>query len=429
MKVTAGGKDTVGDMQRVIQSIPWTYTIWKDGTQTMAESNIKGGTDYTTGTDTVVIENALGACENGDSVFFHRPSTPYTLSSQIVITKGLSLEGAGVNNNAPATACPDDPPTALSGVVFNVSHNDDAFYVKDNVFNFRMAHMGFMLPATSTGAAVSLKSSADDWGTIYGELDDISVLNLGDGASFYLNNFQHLYCKRLRSWGGAFLYLSGIDASIDYGNSVFDECYAYVNKAIGATLLGIVTLVKYTGNRICLLQFNRLQVNAYANEKPVIKLHDADLVQFIGLDVESDHEYLVHAENSNWNTFVNPYFYGIHATSNVYIDANSKNNLFVGGHYNVNTFTGTDRSVVVSYPLFEPTNWVGACTIQRVPATGSSTGTGAQETHAHGLGRVPRNVTVTPNVTGATVTSIWADVTNVYCTVTNLKTYNWKAEP
>jgi hypothetical protein len=64
MKVTAGGKDTVGDMQRVVQSIPSSYTVWKDGTQAIAECNVKGGTDYTTGTDTEVINNAMAALTN-----------------------------------------------------------------------------------------------------------------------------------------------------------------------------------------------------------------------------------------------------------------------------------------------------------------------------------------------------------------------------
>ncbi len=62
-------------------------------------------------------------------------------------------------------------------------------------------------------------------------------------------------------------------------------------------------------------------------------------------------------------------------------------------------------------------------------AFGNSTGTGAEQTIAHGLAGdlVPNSVAVVPTETGATVSSVWADATNIYCTVTNAKTYNWFA--
>jgi hypothetical protein len=61
---------------------------------------------------------------------------------------------------------------------------------------------------------------------------------------------------------------------------------------------------------------------------------------------------------------------------------------------------------------------------------GTSTGTGAQQTIAHGLAAIPNNVMITPTATGATEASITAaaDATNIYPTVTNLKTYQWMAE-
>jgi len=51
----------VARMQRLSESIPASYTIWKDGTTYRAECNIKGGTDYS-GTDVkTVIEAAINA--------------------------------------------------------------------------------------------------------------------------------------------------------------------------------------------------------------------------------------------------------------------------------------------------------------------------------------------------------------------------------
>jgi hypothetical protein len=61
--------------------------------------------------------------------------------------------------------------------------------------------------------------------------------------------------------------------------------------------------------------------------------------------------------------------------------------------------------------------------------SGSSTGTGAQQTIAHGLasGLTPNNVTIVPTATGATVSNVWADATNIYCTVKNGAAFKWSA--
>jgi hypothetical protein len=60
-------------------------------------------------------------------------------------------------------------------------------------------------------------------------------------------------------------------------------------------------------------------------------------------------------------------------------------------------------------------------------STGSSTGTGAEQTIAHGLGVTPTAVIVTPTATGATVTNVWADATNIHVTVTDDIGFNWSA--
>lgn len=50
---------------RLLQSIPASYVVWKDGTQAKAECLLKGGTDYTTGTDATIIQNALDGLTAG----------------------------------------------------------------------------------------------------------------------------------------------------------------------------------------------------------------------------------------------------------------------------------------------------------------------------------------------------------------------------
>lgn len=58
-------------------------------------------------------------------------------------------------------------------------------------------------------------------------------------------------------------------------------------------------------------------------------------------------------------------------------------------------------------------------------ATGTSTGTGSSQTIAHGLGATPNLVSIVPTATGASVTGLYADSTNVYLTVTNGKGYSY----
>lgn len=57
--------------------------------------------------------------------------------------------------------------------------------------------------------------------------------------------------------------------------------------------------------------------------------------------------------------------------------------------------------------------------------TGTSTGTGSEQTIPHGLVDTP-HVTVTPTATGATATW-WANSTNIYITVTNEIPYQYDA--
>ena len=68
----------------------------------------------------------------------------------------------------------------------------------------------------------------------------------------------------------------------------------------------------------------------------------------------------------------------------------------------------------------------GDCLVVAV-AKGTSTGTGAAQTIAHGLSSTPSLVSVVPAATGVSVTNLYADDTNLYLTVTVDKSYSWSA--
>jgi hypothetical protein len=57
---------------------------------------------------------------------------------------------------------------------------------------------------------------------------------------------------------------------------------------------------------------------------------------------------------------------------------------------------------------------------------GWAAATGAGQTIVHGLSSMPTSVVITPLNTGAVVSNVYCDATNLYCTVTAGSSFNWK---
>jgi hypothetical protein len=72
---------------RLIQSIPASYIIWKDGTDYYAECTKKGGTDYTDDDAAVVLQAAIDALPSGGRIHV-RPGT-YVGSSRQVLSGSI----------------------------------------------------------------------------------------------------------------------------------------------------------------------------------------------------------------------------------------------------------------------------------------------------------------------------------------------------
>jgi hypothetical protein len=60
-------------------------------------------------------------------------------------------------------------------------------------------------------------------------------------------------------------------------------------------------------------------------------------------------------------------------------------------------------------------------------SAGAATGTAAEQTIAHGLTVAPSSVSIVPDNSGTAVSNVWADATNIYATVSNGRSYKWKA--
>jgi len=93
-----GQKISETEWARLIQSVPASYVVWKDGSTYRAECLLKGGTDYS-GTDAAtVIQSAL---DNGKKVFIKNGE--YGISTDISLRSGTVLVGEGYDTVLKAT--------------------------------------------------------------------------------------------------------------------------------------------------------------------------------------------------------------------------------------------------------------------------------------------------------------------------------------
>jgi parallel beta-helix repeat protein len=99
------------EWDRLLEAIPASYSIWKDGATYRAESNFRGGTDY--GPDasfTTVLENAMDALASGGKVSLGKGT--FAPTSQIDVPHdNIIVQGAGANTR----------------IVGNVAGTDDLF--------------------------------------------------------------------------------------------------------------------------------------------------------------------------------------------------------------------------------------------------------------------------------------------------------------
>jgi len=94
MSIVTGDNVDQARMRRLQGSIPSSYTIFKVGAVTYAESNIPGGMDYNDAgapDSATVIQSARNALTNGGKIYIKRGT--YTINSTITLDDGILLEG------------------------------------------------------------------------------------------------------------------------------------------------------------------------------------------------------------------------------------------------------------------------------------------------------------------------------------------------
>lgn len=282
-----------------------SFTVWTaDGS--IYAKNAYGQVVFS-GTDASTVLQAVEVAASAGNTILVKTGT-YTLHSQVTFSKSLTFIGEGVSWSG-STVNPDSPPTSLSGTVFFVDGftGTAALAIVGNINNFVMGHFGVWFDTGESAIAVGCYSTTADWGIVGGIIEDISVLN-NSGAQFayYFQNFQHLSIRNLRAWGGAFMACIGDDSDIDYGNTVFSECYAYVDRAVSTPAILYFKLT--AGNKMNLIECNHVQVNAKASDTTaVLKCDGCRYISFNTLNIETNNQWAMVLANSEELTFNNPY--------------------------------------------------------------------------------------------------------------------------
>jgi len=167
---------------RLIQSGPASYVIWKDGTQTKAECLLKGGTDYTTGTDATVMQAAIDGLTTGT----------------ILVKKATYSLSVGLINLAKEIEIVCEPGTVFQPTAaINMITFDRVTHVVAGIKNATLD----LNNTASTGLLL-----LDSWHTINDGLKIINVGTNGVGVKIYSTNNSYLClsnyvrCRQIKAY-------------------------------------------------------------------------------------------------------------------------------------------------------------------------------------------------------------------------------------
>lgn len=374
-----------------LEPIPYGYVVYKDGTNIIGKDNATGKT-ISNNTDLGVVANAIIADLTSGGLIQIMPGI-YSLKTPIITgTKSVRIEGGffGGSQNPITTPVTEIYVETALGANYAITFGDAT------------------TPTTGQGCS----NIIFDGHGITTHLGAIYCLNV-DFAVFY-----NLYLQRFQKVGGYALNLEGTGASETSMQSFLNHIRTY-QCSCGVRLGHIANGATILGGRF---------IGRLSTETVGMLIEDTcDTVTLLGPDFET-HSHAngiaLHITSGGFHSSFGARFEG--NMKDIVIDAGGGwgNNAFFGG--DIHSVVGghvavTDNGDVKSRFV----NVNGYITENR----GTSTGTGAQQTIAHGLGVTPNVVFITPTATGATEAcqSAAADATNIYLTVTNLKTYQWYA--
>lgn len=371
------------------------YVVFAESTTYYAKDGDTGNIQSESDADQL-INNLIDSAVNGSEIIIR--TGDYYIDSPIIIDKSLSFVGEGVAENkiVPHSGIvnPDNPPMYLTGTVFHVTaENVPAIRVKGEIYSVIIKNIGIQFEVSDTLEGLRLEPAETGYGRkglCYGEFDNIAVLgNDGNAYAFEFKNFLHIIASRLRSWGGLFMSLQNYGtADVNYGDSIFEECYCFTNKTLDPSK-AIIWISTDNPNAIQnLILFERLDVNSHNGNTAyaVLQLESVSYTTFIETDIETDiHRPVRIEDNSDFVTFIGGLIWSSNDTSMISVASDCDKVSFKGMTLAVTSLDVSGADFSVETTEFKSEN-SGSTTIND-----SSNNTWV----AHGLYATPTSIVVT----------------------------------
>ena len=411
---------------------PASYVVYVQGSTIYAQSCVAGGTNFSGIDAATVINNALATLTTGGLVFIKRGV--YTINAPLNL---LGLNNLTIMGESAAYSTAGNAGTLLqlgNGV------NDSLFKKLENADTYAYLTIANMFlygnAANQTGGyAIQLTHSIDV------RIHDVAVKNFFSGGIISTANALNTWirdCSVSSCLGDGITVGSGAAHCIIEGNEIFS------NGGNGITRYGSERGTRIVGNDVYLNAQDGIQLTDDLIEPYVVDndIHSNNTagghhgIYLLGANVGSP----MHSPFVSGNVFYSNGGGGIGLycpnwvdgmrvfgnrfdTENLAIETQGVvNNSIIRDNQFVSC--GTNLSIAdVNYVLKKN---IGNVTEN----SGSSIGTGAQQTIAHGCAFTPtyNQVQLSERSTGASLAyqSAGPDATNIYITAIALKDYNWK---
>jgi len=270
---------------RMIQSVPASYVVWKDGSTYRAECLLKGGTDYS-GTDaTTVINNAISSLTNGGKIFVK--AGKYICNSPINVTtvRTVTIEGESLGVFAPTW----DEGTILyknfNGTLIDANYDSSSYHHALNLRNLVLVgkNTGYYSDYASGGAIEISYAKNFKWENVrvYRFESGIKMEHVG---AHRLENVEASECKQY----GFFI------------NDVWDTLWENIESNCNQQDAGYAALYINNSNIMC----NRAHLEGYR----ALQRGSDGFVHFNNLFIPWAKERAVYLEGRT--AFCNAYLYG-----------------------------------------------------------------------------------------------------------------------
>jgi len=381
---------------------PASYTIFLDGTTYKARNGTTGIIDFSGTNAMTVIQAVIDALTDG-SIYIKGSlsgTTTLTIDGKRISLFGDSMYSSKLN---------------FSGNIDGLKLLNTSFLTVENlalIGDNSLCNKGLWMESCSNIHVrnVILEKWKDDAALYMKSCVNCSFVNVYPAASTYAlyldtaNNNNHFYACRFRSSTNGIL----VNAHANTGNG-FHGCDISANTGSGVKILNGSRKIIFDG---CWFEVN----TGYG-----IEATGSD-VNYLIIKVKDSVFY-------TQTTHISLDYFRVAVVDHNYFEGGTTC-LAIGGGSNYDIFISNNEHDT------DPANFVTGTALRTrfksnygyvTENNGTSTGTGAEQTIAHGLVTTPKSVVIIPTASGATVSGLYAKDTNFYVTVTSGKTYNWYA--